>query len=566
MVIPKRFRQKSFIPFSMGICSLIVFFIFISDGFHFVKDINKSVIRTCKKYYRQNKGDVLISDITEWTVTPVDSLLYSCEVKGTINESGLSGSARLIVENYNSKWNLTKVYETTGLLKPQVNSSLQSIFQRAGCNMDSYYREKGDDLFRFIREKVARFIGTHGLNLELEKCWSDSEGRVNAIVTIRPSLEVHNLKILLVDGEMYNDDFVPLKRIGVFKFNGNFSEGKIYELNILSDSVNSTFNITQCDALVVDEDILSDDWIINFLLNDDYYLSAEFWEWYNNDLMREFLKFDRDNFLIRQLILEHIDMLKRIDDRNDDIINDFIELYSLVKAHFYIEQFDNSSEYALPKFDNLSNSDLKDKLYTETTVLSDHEFVDLGLSVKWATCNVGASSPSAYGDYYAWGETSTKSDYSWSTYKYCNSSSTTMTKYCNDSEYGNNGYTDSRTTLELSDDVARQKWGGSWRMPTYDEFRELIDNCTWTWTTMNGVNGYRVTSKKSGYSSRSIFLPAAGCRIDTSLYAGENAYYWSSSLSTDGPIYARNLYFISGNRYTFDYARFYGQSVRPVCP
>ena len=70
MVIPKRFRQKSFIPFSMGICSLIVIFIFISDGFHFVKDINKSVVRTCKKYYRQNKGDVFISDITEWTVTP----------------------------------------------------------------------------------------------------------------------------------------------------------------------------------------------------------------------------------------------------------------------------------------------------------------------------------------------------------------------------------------------------------------------------------------------------------------------------------------------------------------
>ena len=202
-----------------------------------------------------------------------------------------------------------------------------------------------------------------------------------------------------------------------------------------------------------------------------------------------------------------------------------------------------------------------------TGTLDGHEYVDLGLSVKWATCNIGASSPSAYGDYYAWGETSTKSDYSWSTYKYCNGSHTTMTKYCNDSKYGNNGYTDSRTKLELSDDVARQKWGGNWRMPTEKEFQELIDNCTWTWTTMNGVKGYKVTSKKSGYTDRSIFLPAAGFRSGTSLnYAGEFGYYWSSSLNTGYPYYARGLLFGSGNHSTsYDY-RYRGRSVRPVCP
>ena len=204
---------------------------------------------------------------------------------------------------------------------------------------------------------------------------------------------------------------------------------------------------------------------------------------------------------------------------------------------------------------------------TSTGKENGHEWVDLGLSVKWATCNVGASSPSAYGDYYAWGETSTKSDYSWSTYKYCNGSYTTMTKYCNDSEYGNNGYTDSRTKLELSDDVARQKWGGSWRMPTYDEFRELINNCTWTWTTMNGVSGFKVTSKKSGYSSRSIFLPAAGYRGGTNLSrAGEIGFYWSSSLDTDNPYGAWGLHFYSGGHYTNGDNRYHGRSVRPVCP
>lgn len=199
-----------------------------------------------------------------------------------------------------------------------------------------------------------------------------------------------------------------------------------------------------------------------------------------------------------------------------------------------------------------------------------HEYVDLGLSVKWATCNVGASKPEEYGDYYAWGETETKSTYNWSTYKYCNGSSSTMTKYCSKSSYGNNGFTDSKTTLEMSDDVARSKWGGSWRMPTKDEFSELSnsDNCTWTWTTRNGINGYLVTSKKSGHEGASIFLPATGFRNDTNLdYVGSLGNYWSSSLLTDYPNYARNLFFNSDNNYfTNYYSRYHGLSVRPVCP
>jgi len=197
------------------------------------------------------------------------------------------------------------------------------------------------------------------------------------------------------------------------------------------------------------------------------------------------------------------------------------------------------------------------------------EAVDLGLSVKWASFNVGASKPEDYGDYYAWGEIETKTDYSWSTYKYCNGSYNTMTKYCNNSSYGNDGFTDTKTTLTLEDDVAHVAWGGSWRMPTQAEINELrnSDNCTWTWTTQNGVNGYLVTSKKSGHEGASIFLPAAGCCSGSSLYdIGSGGYYWSSSLDAGYPIYAWSFYFNSDYHYTIGNFRGYSQSVRPVCP
>jgi hypothetical protein len=191
---------------------------------------------------------------------------------------------------------------------------------------------------------------------------------------------------------------------------------------------------------------------------------------------------------------------------------------------------------------------------------SVHEYVDLGLSVKWATCNVGATKPEEYGDYFAWGETQPKDYYDWSTYKWCNGSYNTLTKYNNSSSYGT---VDNKTQLELSDDAARANWGGSWRMPTRAEQDELRENCTWTWTTQNGVNGYKVTSKKNG---NSIFLPAAGCRYDSSLYgAGSSGYYWSSSLYTDDPYYAYDLLFDSVSVDWYGNYRYFGFTVRPVC-
>ena len=198
-----------------------------------------------------------------------------------------------------------------------------------------------------------------------------------------------------------------------------------------------------------------------------------------------------------------------------------------------------------------------------TGVENGHEWVDLGLpsGLKWATCNVGATTSEGSGDYFAWGETSPKVDYSWNTYKYCNGSSTTLTKYNNKSNYGT---VDNKTSLDLIDDAARVNWGGSWRMPTRAEQDELREKCTWTWTTLNGIKGYKVTSKSNG---NSIFLPAAGYRNGTDVFpAGSYGVYWSSSLSSDGPFHAYFLDFYSDYVYWDGYDRYYGHAVRAVCP
>lgn len=189
------------------------------------------------------------------------------------------------------------------------------------------------------------------------------------------------------------------------------------------------------------------------------------------------------------------------------------------------------------------------------------EAVDLGLSVKWATCNVGATSPEKYGNYYAWGETTTKDHYSWDTYKY-GSNYDALTKYCSDSSYGTDGFTDKLTTLEASDDAATANWGSAWRMPTDNEWLELRNSCTWTWTTKNGVNGYEVKAK----NGNSIFLPAAGYYYYIGLSReGGYGYYWSSSLDADRPYYAWEADLGSYTVGRYGRNRYCGCSVRPVC-
>ena len=200
-----------------------------------------------------------------------------------------------------------------------------------------------------------------------------------------------------------------------------------------------------------------------------------------------------------------------------------------------------------------------------TGSVGGHGYVDLGLpsGILWATCNVGADSPTAYGDYFAWGETTTKENYNWSTYRYCNGSSSTLTKYCNNAEYGDNGFTDELTTLEVSDDAATANWGSAWRMPTQEEYRELLNYCYVIWTKINGVAGRLFI----GPNGNSIFLPAAGFRHDSELRnAGSYGLYWSSSLYSSLTSGAWNLYFNSAECYMGNFlTRYYGQSVRAVC-
>ncbi len=195
------------------------------------------------------------------------------------------------------------------------------------------------------------------------------------------------------------------------------------------------------------------------------------------------------------------------------------------------------------------------------------EAVDLGLSVKWASFNLGASKPEEYGDYFAWGETEPRGDYEfWSKYKWCAGSSTKLTKYCNAINYGYYGFTDYKTVLDPEDDAARVNLGESWRMPTESEFYELWQNCTWAWTTQNDVKGDLVT----GPNGNSIFLPAAGHRESYRQEAGSYGYYWSSSLylaihQEYNPTYARMFYFNYGSTSPSSRGRFNGLSIRPVC-
>lgn len=193
------------------------------------------------------------------------------------------------------------------------------------------------------------------------------------------------------------------------------------------------------------------------------------------------------------------------------------------------------------------------------------EWVDLGLpsGLLWAKCNLGAGSPEQSGCYYAWGETTAKSTYTWSTYKYCNDDYDQLTKYCNNSRYGDNGFTDGLTSLQAMDDAAAQALlGYGARTPTKAEWEELINNTTAVWTTMNGVKGRKFTAS----NGKSLFLPAAGGRWGGGLdNASTLGYYWSSTLDADYPSGAWDFRFGADSQGMGNYYRRYaGFSVRAV--
>lgn len=202
-----------------------------------------------------------------------------------------------------------------------------------------------------------------------------------------------------------------------------------------------------------------------------------------------------------------------------------------------------------------------------TAATEDYEFVDLGLSVKWATKNVGAEIITDYGDFFAWGETEPKEEYDWTTYKYSEGKATKMTKYSNSSL---SAIQDFKYVLDASDDAAAICWGDCWRTPTLNEMNELLQNCSWTWQNNyegSGIAGFLVRSNISGYTDNFIFLPAAGH------WGGKNPYdtnqkgmYWTSSLDygSFASLQAAQLFFGDDGYQTISYDRQIGMTVRPV--
>lgn len=204
-----------------------------------------------------------------------------------------------------------------------------------------------------------------------------------------------------------------------------------------------------------------------------------------------------------------------------------------------------------------------------------HYYVDLGLpsGTLWAEYNVGANAPEEYGDYFAWGETNSKSNYSWGTYQHCNGTNNTFTKYCTQASYGYNNFVDNLTILLPEDDAATVNWGSGWRMPSESEWEELYTNTTHTWTTRNGVKGRLFTAA----NGNTIFLPAAGYHSGNSFFdASEEGYYWSNSLHTNSftntivTRYASCLYFTNTNckmwNMNYDTNNGYRSSGNPVRP
>ena len=204
---------------------------------------------------------------------------------------------------------------------------------------------------------------------------------------------------------------------------------------------------------------------------------------------------------------------------------------------------------------------VKDVTFFEAETASNYVDLELPSGTLWATCNIGAQNPEDYGDYFAWGETTPKNKYNWTTYQLSNGSSTTLKRYCTSSSYGT---VDNKKELLAEDDAATAIWGSDWQMPSKKQFDELIDpsNTKTEWTRENGTYGRKITSLRNG---KSIFLPAAGYYEDSSRYGdGDDAFYWSRSLVEELPSSAYMLRFYDESIWSDKDGRCYGMSIRPV--
>lgn len=223
------------------------------------------------------------------------------------------------------------------------------------------------------------------------------------------------------------------------------------------------------------------------------------------------------------------------------------------------------------------NADLADRVvFEEAPTGVTHEYVDLGLSVKWATCNIGAEEPEQYGLYFTWGGTvgydTNEHAFNWHNYSLNSGKDVLLTKYNNKDEFG---IVDNKKVLEPENDAATANWGPDWRMPSVEDYEELRSQCYWNWTTRNGVRGFVVQSKVPGYTDRSIFLPAGGYRDETGRqWAGIGGYYWTNKLGSewdfdDSPLNSRCLILWVESQtvryYVNSSSRCLGMMIRPVC-
>lgn len=246
----------------------------------------------------------------------------------------------------------------------------------------------------------------------------------------------------------------------------------------------------------------------------------------------------------------------------------FLQLFSVI----YSCTNDEENNHIKNPNEEITDSIIENEpsIKTDTILVNGFEAVDLGLSVRWATCNVDADSPEQFGGYYSWGEIkSSENNRGWVGYKWCNSSWGVITKYCtkSNSQYGTIDY---KTTLELEDDIAHVDWGNSWRIPTKNEFKELMDSCIWSWTTIylnesktDSINGYKIT----GITGNSIFLPAAGYYGEHGLKSrNKSIYYWSSTLFDFIECYSAYYHYSNKEQRSLKYgSRYHGTPIRPVC-